>query len=93
MGIGHSYRSKLLRVYYFLSGVNKRLNNNHINFLKSIIKNQPNRNIRILESFDYMRKNMIYFKFSEKYFQNLGIYRQTKKGNLLLKLGLMLNLE
>ena len=47
----------------------KRINNNHIDYLKSIIKNQQKKNIYILNSFDYMRKNMNYFNFDNNFFK------------------------
>jgi len=93
MGLGTSLRSKLSRLYYFFSGVNKRLNDNHINFLKNITGKQLKKNIQVLKSFDNMRKNMTYFNFDNNFFKNLGIYRQTKKGNFLFKIGIILNLE
>ena len=61
--------------------------------LKSIIKNQPKKNIYILKSFDHMRKNMNFFNFDYNFFNNLGIFRQTKLGNILLKAGIILNRE
>jgi glycosyltransferase involved in cell wall biosynthesis len=93
MGIGFSWRSKFLRLYYFFLGVNQRLNNNHVNFLRNITIKPFNKNIQTLNRFDFMRKNMNYFNFNERYFKNLGVYRQTKKSNFLLKIGIILNLE
>ncbi len=92
-GISLSMNSKLLRIYRFLKANEKRVNNNHIGYLKSIIKNQPEKNIYILKSFDYMRKNMNFFNFDNNFFNKLGIYRQTKLGNILLKAGIILNRE
>ena len=51
-GISLSMNSKLLRIYRFLKANEKRVNNNHIDYLKSIIKNQPKKNIYILKSFE-----------------------------------------
>ena len=93
MGVGFSLRSKLLRLCYLFSGVHKRLNDNHINFLTKISNKETKKSLLLLNCFDYMRKNMNYFKFSQDYFQKLGVYRQTSNGNFLLKVGLILNLE
>ena len=92
-GISLSWGSKLLRIWRFLCANEKRINNNHISFLKSIISNQPKNNIKILKSFDIMRKKMVFLKFNNNFFKKLGVYRQTKTGNFLLKIGIILNRE
>ena len=40
-----------------------------------------------------MRKNMNFFNFDYNFFNNLGVFRQTKLGNILLKAGIILNRE
>jgi hypothetical protein len=71
----------------------KKFNNKHINYLRKFKINIPPENILILEKFDYMRKNLNYFKFNLKYFNNVGVYRQTFAGNFLLKLFIIFNAE
>jgi len=93
MGLGSSYLHKLRSLYYFFSGVNKKMNDMHIKFLKNIKSNQPKENIKVLELFDNLRKKMNFFKFNNMLLKKSGVYRQTKKGNILLKIGLILNLE
>ncbi len=93
-GIKNSFFLRINRVfkdYYFK--MDKKTNDCHVNYLKKFIKNIPPENILTLKKFNYMRKNLKYFKFSLNYFNDTGIYRQTRMGNFLLKLFLILNAE
>lgn len=92
-GIGFSLKSKIFRLTQLLLGNNKRLNDKHVNFLKKISSNRLNKNIEVLEKFDYMRNNLNFFKYNNAQFNKLGIYRQTSRGNFLLKIGIILGRE
>jgi len=83
--------NRLFKDYYFK--MDKKTNDCHVNYLKKFKKNIPPENILTLKKFNYMRKNLKYFKFSLNYFNDTGIYRQTRMGNFLLKLFLILNAE
>ena len=93
IGAGTSIFSKLKRIYLFLKGINKNINNSHITFLKSSIEKQPEVNIKLIKNFQYMRNKMYLLNFNIFFFKKVGVYRQTKMGNFLLKLGIFLNLE
>jgi glycosyltransferase involved in cell wall biosynthesis len=71
----------------------KITNDNHIKYLKKIKSNVPQENILTLKRFEYMKKNLFFLNFSLKYFQNTGIYRQTKIGNLRLIISFFLKLQ
>jgi glycosyltransferase involved in cell wall biosynthesis len=93
-GIKNAFYSRIKRVFYDLfSKTYKKFNDKHIGYLRKFKKSIPPENILILEKFDYMRKNLNFFKFNLKYFNSVGVYRQTFAGNFLLKLFIILNAE
>jgi|688.fasta_scaffold266293_2 glycosyltransferase involved in cell wall biosynthesis len=93
-GIKTGFYSRIKRIFYdFFFKTYKKFNNKHINYLRKFKINIPPENILTLEKFDYMRKNLNYFKFNLKYFNNVGVYRQTFAGNFLLKLFIIFNAE
>lgn len=93
VGSGRTFFSRFKKLFFFLKGNNKKINNLHIFLLKKFVDNQPNANIKLLNNFQYMRNNLSFHKFSLDYYKKTGVYRQTKIGNFLLKLGIFLNLE
>jgi len=68
-------------------------NDNHIKYLKKIKSKIPQENILTLKRFEYMKKNLFFLNFCLKYFQNTGIYRQTKIGNLRLIVSFFFKLQ
>jgi hypothetical protein len=93
-GIKNAIYLRIKRTLYDLFYRNyKKFNDKHISYLKKFKKNIPPENILVLEKFDYMRKNLTFFKFNLKFFDSIGVYRQTFVGNFLLKLFIILNAE
>ena len=92
--ISSSLYSRLKRIFTkIITKADKISNDNHINLLQKIKNNRCKENILVLNKFDFMRKNLFFIYFSLNYFKKLGIYRQTKIGNIRLITSLIFKLQ
>ena len=93
-GIGSSFNHKLKLLKFLLNGNYKKFNDQNISMLNEAdftkIKDE---NVRILKNYNAIRsKKISFFDFLKKK-NNEKVYRQTIKGNIILKLSLLLGFE